>query len=165
MVFEGFNFLSAFFSMWLLGGVNWYLMFMIVIVIFKAADVSLSIKWKGGTIPRIFKPLVHYVKALIIYLSPLLFIALVRMALQSYTYITCMYFFPFLMWWGNAHIDLSNFPFFLYARVHRCEKHYIFCSCIPGMYQEVSLWLIVALVFLCAGDWLLRSLIFQDGSW
>ena len=37
-----FESLSVFFALWLLGGTNWYLMFMEVIVIFKAVDASLS---------------------------------------------------------------------------------------------------------------------------
>ena len=63
-------------------------MFMEVIVSFKAVYASLSMKWKPGLIPQIFKSSVNDVKALIIPLSPLLFIAVVSMALQSYTYIT-----------------------------------------------------------------------------
>ena len=60
--------LSVFFALWLLGGTSWYLMFMVVIVSFKAVDASLSMKWKPGWIPRSFKSSVKYVKALIIYL-------------------------------------------------------------------------------------------------
>ena len=80
--------LSALFAVWLLGGSNWYLMFMVVIVRFKAVDDSLSMKWKPGWIPQIFKYSVKYVKALIVSLSLLFFIAVVRMVLQPYTYIT-----------------------------------------------------------------------------
>ena len=60
--------LSALFALWLIGGTNWYLMYMVVIVSFKAVDDSLSIKWNPGLIPRIFKYSVNYVKASIIYL-------------------------------------------------------------------------------------------------
>ena len=51
-------------------------------------------KWKPGLIPRLFKSSVNYMKAPIIYLSLLLFISVIRMALQSYTYMTYMYLFP-----------------------------------------------------------------------
>ena len=76
---------SAFFALWLLGGTNWYLMFMVIIVIFKAVDASFSMRWKHGLIPRLFKSSVNDVKAFIVSLSLLFFIAVVRMALQSYT--------------------------------------------------------------------------------
>ena len=42
--------LSVLFALWLLGGTNWYLMFMVVIVSFKAVDASLYMKWKPGLI-------------------------------------------------------------------------------------------------------------------
>ena len=79
--------LSALFALWLIGGNIWYLMFMVVIVSFKAVYVSLSMKWKPGLTLWIFKSSVNVVKAFIISLSLLFFIAVVRMALQSYTYI------------------------------------------------------------------------------
>ena len=88
--------LSALFALWLLVGTNWYLMFIVVIFSFKVIDASFSIKWKPGWIPRIFKSSVNDVKALIISLSLLLFIDVVRMALQSYTYITYMYLPPLI---------------------------------------------------------------------
>ena len=69
---------------------------MVVIVIFKAVDASLSMKWKPGLISWIFKSSYNYVKALIIYLSLLFFVYVVRMVLQSYTYIKQMYLFPLL---------------------------------------------------------------------
>ena len=80
--------LSELFALWILVWTNWYLMFMEVIVIFKYVYASLSMKWKPGLIPRLLKSSVNSVKAFIIYLSLLFFIALVRMALQSQTYIT-----------------------------------------------------------------------------
>ena len=80
--------LSALFDLWLLGGTYWYLMFMVIFFSFKALDSSLFMKWKSGLIPRIFKSSVNYVKALVISLLLLLFIAVVSMVLQSYTYIT-----------------------------------------------------------------------------
>ena len=58
-------------------------MLMEVIFIFKLIDTSLSMKWKPGLIPQIFKYSVIDVKDLIIYLSLLLFVAIFRMALQS----------------------------------------------------------------------------------
>ena len=63
-------------------------MFMFGIVIFKAVDALLSMKWKPGLITWLLKSSVNDVKALIISLSLLFFVAVVRMALQSYTYIT-----------------------------------------------------------------------------
>ena len=63
-------------------------MSMVVIVILKDVDASLSMKWNHGLIPRIFKYSVNYVKACIISLSLILFIAVVGMVLQSYTYMT-----------------------------------------------------------------------------
>ena len=79
---------SALFAMWLHGGTNWYLMFMVVIVGFKAVDASLSMKWKPGLIPLIFQSSVNDVKYLIISLSLLFFVVVVSIALQSYTCIT-----------------------------------------------------------------------------
>ena len=58
--------LSELFSMWLLGGTNWYLMFIVSIVRFKAVDASLYMKWKPGSIHWLYKSSVKYVKALII---------------------------------------------------------------------------------------------------
>ena len=63
-------------------------MFMIVIASFKVVDSSLSMIWKHGLIPRPCKSSVNDVKALIISLSLLFLIDVVRMKLQSYTYIT-----------------------------------------------------------------------------
>ena len=59
-------------------------MFMEVIVIFKAVDESLSMKWKPGLIPCLFKSLVNDVKAVILSLLLLLFVALVNITSQSY---------------------------------------------------------------------------------
>ena len=78
--------LSALFALWLLGGTNWYVMFIEVIVIFKAADASLSIKWKPVLITHIFKSYVKSVKARIISLSLIFFIYVVMIVLKSYTY-------------------------------------------------------------------------------
>ena len=58
--------LSALFDLWLLGGTNCYLIFIVVIFIFKAVDTLLSMKWKPGCVPRLFKSSVKDVKALII---------------------------------------------------------------------------------------------------
>ena len=57
------------------------------IVIFNTADDSLSMKWKPGLILQLFKSAVNLVKARIISLSLLFFIAVVSMELQPYTYI------------------------------------------------------------------------------
>ena len=54
-------------------------MLMEVIVIFKAVDVSLSVKWKPGFITWILKSSVNDVKALIISLSLIFFVAVVSM--------------------------------------------------------------------------------------
>ena len=53
-------------------------------------------KWKPGSIPRLLKSSVNAVKALIISLSLILFIAVVSMELQSYKYITYIYLFHLL---------------------------------------------------------------------
>ena len=71
-------------------------MFMEVIVIFKAIDASLSMKWNHGLIPRLLKSSVNDVKSLIVSLSLLFFVAVFRMVLQSYTYITYMYLLPLI---------------------------------------------------------------------
>ena len=89
-------FLSAFIFLWLIGGTNWYLIFIVDIVRFKALYASFFIKCKPGCIYWLFKYSVKDVKALNISFSLLLFIAVVRMSLQSYTYITLMYLFPLL---------------------------------------------------------------------
>ena len=62
-----------------------------VIVVFKAVDASLSMIWKPGVIPQNFISSVNYVKARIISLSLLFFIAVFSMALQSYTYMTYVF--------------------------------------------------------------------------
>ena len=80
--------LSVLFAIWLLGGTDWYLMFMVVIVIFEAVDALLSMKWKPRWIPQLFKYSVKYLKDLIISLSLLFFVSVVSMELHSYTYIT-----------------------------------------------------------------------------
>ena len=80
-------YLSALFSLWLLEGTNWYLMFIIIVFRFNVVDALLHMKWKPGFIPRLVKSSVNYDKALIISLSFLIFISVVRMVLQSYTYI------------------------------------------------------------------------------
>ena len=84
------------FSMWLLGETIWYLIFMVIIVSFKAVDAPLSMKWKPGWIPLLFKSLVKDMKNLIISFSLLFFISVVRILLQSYTYITEKYLFPLI---------------------------------------------------------------------
>ena len=40
--------LSELFTLWLLGGTNCYLMFMVVIFMFKVVDTSLYMKWEPG---------------------------------------------------------------------------------------------------------------------
>ena len=82
--------------MWLLGGTNWYLMFMVFIFRFKAVDASLSMEWKPGWIPRLFKSLIKDVKDLIISVSLIFLISVVRISLQSYAYMTWMYLFPLI---------------------------------------------------------------------
>ena len=84
-------------------------MVMEVIVIFKAVNASLSIKWKPWLIYQIFKSSVNDVKSLIISLSILFFITVVRMVLQSYTYMTYIHSPPCLKRWGKVHIDLSRY--------------------------------------------------------
>ena len=118
--------LSTLFSMWLLGVTNWYLMLVVVIFIFKALGSSLSMKCRPGLIPRLFKSSVNYVKYRIISLSLLFFVAVFRMVLQSYTYMTYNICFSWLVWWVNVRIGLSKFFFPSFARVHICAKHYIF---------------------------------------
>ena len=71
-------------------------MSMVIIVVFKYVDASLSMKWNPGIILRLFKCPVNSVKARIIYLSLIFFVAVFRMALQSYTCMTCMDVFPLL---------------------------------------------------------------------
>ena len=81
-------YLSELFALWLLGGNNWYLVFMVSVVIFKAVDALLPMKWKPGWVTRIFKSSFKDVKYLIISLSLIFFVAVVRMVSQSYTYLT-----------------------------------------------------------------------------
>ena len=88
--------LSALFSMWLLGITNWYLMSMVVFAIFKYVGASLYMKWNRELIPRIFEYSVNSVKNCIISLSIILFVAVVRMALESYTYMMKIYLFTLL---------------------------------------------------------------------
>ena len=79
----------------------------------------------------------------------------------------CRYiYFLCLMWWGSVRIDLSKiFPPYLYYGPQLYKSLHYFCSFLPGLYLEVSLWLILVLVLLCAAVPLLCSLIFQDVSW
>ena len=79
--------LYALFSLWLLVGTNWYLMFMVFIVIFMSVHASLSMNWEPGLIPRIFKSSVKDVKDLIISVSLIFFIAVVRMTVIHIHYI------------------------------------------------------------------------------
>ena len=69
---------------------------MVFIVSFKAVDNLLSMKWKPGWIPQTFKSSVKDVKALIISVSLLFFIAVVRMSLESYPYMTYIYLSPLI---------------------------------------------------------------------
>ena len=71
-------------------------MFMVVIVIFKDIDASLSIKCKPGLIPQIFESSVDSMKASIISFSPIFFVAVVIMELQSGTYVMYVYLFLLL---------------------------------------------------------------------
>ena len=68
-------------------------MSIVIVAILKYVDASFSMKCNPGLIPWIFNSVVNDVKARIIYLSVLLFVYVVMMALQSYTYMTYMYFF------------------------------------------------------------------------
>ena len=67
------------FALWLLVGTNWYLTLMFIIVRVKAVDSSLSMEWKPGFIPQIFKSSFNDLKCLIIFLSLLFFVDVVRM--------------------------------------------------------------------------------------
>ena len=60
-------------------------MSMVVIVIFKAVDASLSMNWDPGSTPWFLNYPVNYVKDHLISLSLPFFIAVVWRALQSYT--------------------------------------------------------------------------------
>ena len=108
-------------------------MFIVIIVRFKAVDDSLSMKWKPGWINRLLKLFVKDAKALIIYLSLLFFIAVVRMELQSYTYIKYMYILPllevvgkclhrseyilrYLVVLGSTVVQYTTFVLILYSR-------------------------------------------------
>ena len=71
-------------------------MSMVVIVILKGVDAALAIKWDSGFIPRVFKTSINSMKALIISFSLLFFVAVVRVELQSYTYITYIYLLPLI---------------------------------------------------------------------
>ena len=57
---------------------------------------SLSMKWDLGLIPQFLKSVANSVKYRIISLSLLFFVKVVRMTLQSYTYMTYMYLFLLL---------------------------------------------------------------------
>ena len=71
-------------------------------------------KCKPRLVPRIFKYSVNAVKDIIISLSLPFFVDVVRMTLQSYTYITWMYLFPLLEVVGkHTHIYESVFPYFV----------------------------------------------------
>ena len=59
-------------------GTNYYLMSMVAITIFKAVDSSLSMNWNPGLIPQLFNYVVNSMKAPIISLSLLFFIAVAR---------------------------------------------------------------------------------------
>ena len=84
------------------------------LTIFNAADASITMKWNPEFIPRIFKSVVNYVKSRIISFSLLFFIAVFRMALQSYTYIIYIALFPFLDVIGNHQHKLEEIypPYF-----------------------------------------------------
>ena len=132
------------------------------IVILKALYYSLSMKWKPGLIPRIFKSSVNDVKSLIVSFSLLLFVAVVRMELQSYKYITYMYLFPLL----EVVVKCTHRPKATARNVvvigsTVVQNTYIFFSCLPSIYQYVFLWLIVSLVLSCAGVPLLYSFFFK----
>ena len=60
---------------------------------FNDVDASLSMKWNLGLIPGLLKSVVNYLKQCIIYLLLIFFIAVFRMELKSYKYITEMYLF------------------------------------------------------------------------
>ena len=68
-------------------------MSMVVIVILKAIDYSLSMTWNYGLIPHLFQSSVNSVKDRIISMSLLFFVAVVRITLKSYSYIMCIYSF------------------------------------------------------------------------
>ena len=70
---------------------------MVFNAILNYVDDLLSMKWNPGLIPRPFKYVVAFMKVRIISLSLLFLVSVVRMALQSYTYITWIYLFPLLV--------------------------------------------------------------------
>ena len=79
-------------------------MLMVVIVIFKAVDASISMKWKPGLIPRLFKSSGNYVKACIVSFSLLFFVDVFWVVLRAYIYMTYMYLFPLLdLLWKRPH--------------------------------------------------------------
>ena len=74
--------LSALLDMRLLGRNNWYLISIYVMSFLKSVDALLFTMFNPGLIPWIFKSVVSYVKARIIYLSLLFFVAVFVMALR-----------------------------------------------------------------------------------
>ena len=79
--------LSALFALLFLGGTNCYLMFTVVIFSFNEVYASLSMKCKPGWIPWLFKSSVQGLKALIISLSLMFFIAVVGLKSAAYKYL------------------------------------------------------------------------------
>ena len=82
MVFERLDGSLCIFFLVIIGGTNWYLMFTVVMTIFNDVDSLTTIKWNPGFITQLFKSVVNYMEACIIYLSILFFIAAIRMELQ-----------------------------------------------------------------------------------
>ena len=136
-----------------------------VIFILKSVYASFSMKWKPGLIPSLLKYSVNYVKACIIYLSLLFFIAVVRMELQSYIYMKYIYSPHLIELVGKCpHISDYIFPS-LVVLGSTVVKNTTFVLIFSS--KSVSsgfLWSIVALVFSCAGVQLFYSLIFQGDS-
>ena len=114
--------LSTLFDLWLLGGINWYLISIIGIAILKAFDASFSFKWDPGLILRIFKSSVNYVEARIISLSLLFFFSVVSIASQSYTYMMKMYLFPILDMIGKR-LHRSEYRWFLSDWLQSLSSH------------------------------------------
>ena len=118
--------LSLYFSLWLLGGTSWYLMFMEVIVIFKAVDASLSTKW-NMVWSRNFLSLQFILWRIVSFpcYSYSSFLWLGWHFNHMYTW-RRSFFSP--TWIGgepSAYIWLF-YPFFSCSKVYSCAKHYIF---------------------------------------
>ena len=152
--------LSSLFALLLLWEINWYSISMVFIFIFNL--LMLHYPWNGilGWLCG-FENIQSMIWRHVLFPSHFYSSLLSWVCHHNSIHTWCRYIFPSAWCGGKASTYIRvKFSFLHCTRVHSFTKAlHLFYYFLPGLYLEVSLWLIVLLVFSCAVTWFFKMLI------